>query len=88
VIGGGALDEIGRWLVERWSDPRVEAALRARYPALHFTFCSDDEICGPAAAHEESAFKLYLVDGSGHCLALTNDPAAATGLVVAAREDA
>ncbi|MBI2306936.1 MAG: hypothetical protein HYU78_06495 [Rhodocyclales bacterium] len=66
------------------------SALRARFPALHFTACSDDEIAPqhrPAFATDEHA--LYLVaGGGGQCPAITDDFAAATGVVVAARADA
>lgn len=64
------------------------SALRARFPALHFTACSDDEI---AAQHrpalDADAHALYLVAGAGggHCLTITDDFAAATGVVVAAK---
>lgn len=58
--------------------------LRASYPALQFSSCSEDDIAGeiePAAVTD--AFELYLLDGSSHCLRLTRAPEAATGLVLA-----
>jgi len=63
---------------------KVVEHLRASYPALQFSSCSEDDITEdvePAAVTE--AFELYLLDGSGHCLRLTGDPEAATGLVLA-----
>lgn len=65
------------------------ASLRQRYPELHFTECSEDDVSPryrPALA--AGAHDLYLVTGaSGHCLALTNDSALATGLLIAAKVD-
>ncbi len=69
-------------------DPRV-AALRQRFPALHFTECSEDDVSPlyqPALSVD--GHDLYLVSGaSGHCLALTNDASAATGILIAAKVD-
>jgi len=63
------------------------ASLRQRFPELHFTECSEDDVSPlykPALSIEN--FDLYLISGaSGHCLALTNDAASATGILVAAK---
>lgn len=66
------------------------AALRARFPALHFTACSDDEIAPRhRPAFNADGHALYLVaGGGGGCPAITDDFAAATGIVVAAKADA
>lgn len=65
------------------------ADLRQRFPELHFTACSDDDVSprySPVA--ELPGHRLYLVAGSsGHCLTLTNDPGSASGLLLAATED-
>lgn len=61
------------------------AVLRAAYPDVHFTYCSDDDITHGKPVLERPRFNLYLVDGGGHCLRLTGDYAAATGLVLAER---
>ncbi|MBP8266783.1 MAG: hypothetical protein KAX47_09560 [Zoogloea sp.] len=65
------------------------AALRQRFPDLHFTECSEDDV-SPLykAAFGVDGYDLYLISGaSGHCLALTNDAASATGILVAAKVD-
>lgn len=66
------------------------ALLRERFPGLHFTECDADDISPrfkPALCID--SHHLYLISGaSGHCLELTNDPASATGILVAARVDA
>ncbi|NJD24098.1 MAG: hypothetical protein FIB06_01715 [Betaproteobacteria bacterium] len=69
-------------------DP-TPAALRRRFPALHFSACAEDDL-NPRyrSAFSVGDFELYLIAGaSGHCLELTNDPAAATGLLIASRAD-
>lgn len=65
------------------------ASLRQRFPTLHFTECSEDDVSPrftPALSVDGHA--LYLISGaSGHCLELTNDAASATGILVAAKAD-
>lgn len=65
------------------------ASLRQRFPSLHFTECSEDDISPRyQAAFSVDLYDLYLISGSsGHCLALTNDLDAATGIVIAAKVD-
>lgn len=66
------------------------APLRLDYPGLRFTACNEDDI--PArvpAVCDAGQHLLYLVGSlnNGHCLALTDDLEAATGVVVAAKAD-
>jgi len=55
------------------------AALRSAYPQIHFTYCMDDDV----PVIEAEGFNLYLVDGSDHCMQLTRDYEAATGVLIA-----
>jgi hypothetical protein len=51
---------------------------------MHFSICSDDDMplrLSPAAGN--AYCQLYYVDSGDHCLRLTTDAEAATGLVVA-----
>ncbi len=57
--------------------------LRQQYAGIHFTYCFDDEIVVMQPVLERSYFNIYLVDGHQHCLCLTPDYQAATGLVLA-----
>lgn len=59
------------------------AELRTEFAPLHFTYCSDDDICGVLPVLECASFNLYLIDGREHCLTLTTDYQTATGVVVA-----
>lgn len=65
------------------------ASLRQRFPGLHFTECSEDDISPRyKAAFSVDGYSLYLIAGaSGHCLELTNDPAMATGILIASQVD-
>lgn len=66
-------------------NPQTPAALRARFCDLHFTYCDDDDIGIAQPVRAMPNCNLYLVEGRSHCLQLTTDHAAATGLVIAAR---
>ena len=59
-------------------------SLRNAWPDLRFTVCNDDDMPArlPAALKREK-FNLYLVNGSEHCLSLTDDPSHAIGVVLA-----
>lgn len=57
--------------------------LRQEYRPIHFTYCMDDDLPNNTPVLEHPSFNLYLIDGSDHCLCLTHDYQAATGLVVA-----
>lgn len=60
------------------------AQLRETYPNIHFTYCMDDDITNPVPPMlEYDSFNVYLVGGDGHCLALTQDYEAASGIVLA-----
>ena len=61
------------------------ADFRSCFPGLSLTRCDASDMIGEAPYREYPAFDLYLVDGRDHCWRLTGDPAAATGVVVAAR---
>ena len=59
-------------------------SLRGRWPGLHFTLCGDNDV--PARLSpvlERPGCNVYLVNGSEHCLTLTNDPELAIGVVLA-----
>lgn len=69
-------------------DPTT-ASLRRRFPDLHFTECSEDDISPRyRAAFTVEGYDLYLITGAtGHCLELTNDSESATGILVASKVD-
>lgn len=62
--------------------------LRATFPGRHISVCGGDDVSprlAPAAGNP--VCEIYYVATGEHCLSLTNDLAAATGIVVALRDD-
>ncbi len=60
------------------------SSIKKIWPDMRFTLCNDDDMPArlPPALKRER-FNLYLVNGSEHCLSLTDDPQYAVGVVVA-----
>lgn len=59
------------------------AHLRSRYPGVSFSCCDAADMSGEEPYRRYGGFDFYLVDGSGHCARLTDDPVQATGVIVA-----
>lgn len=83
MIDADTLEQIARTTQEQGLHENTVQALRAAWPALHFSYCMDDDVCGVAPVREMEGINLYLVDGRNHCMALTESPEAATGVVLA-----
>jgi hypothetical protein len=66
----------------------LQQSLRGEFTGMHITVCGEDDIPPrlPAVA-ENDLCQLYFVDASEHCLKLTSDAEAASGIVVALRAD-
>ena len=65
------------------------ASLRQRFPKLHFSECSEDDVSPRYhAAFTVDGYDLYLITGaSGQGLELTNDSGSATGILIASKVD-
>lgn len=87
MIAAEHIEQISTAVCQQGLDEVVVAGLRKQYPDIHFTYCMDDDICGPKPVREEQGFNIYLVDGRDHCLQFTRDADIATGLVLAEVED-
>ena len=61
------------------------ARLRRALPGRSITVCDAADMTEGRPYREYPEFEVYLVDGSGHCWQLTQEPAAATALVIAQR---
>jgi hypothetical protein len=91
ITGGGIsnerLNQVVKVLERAGISAETIGALRQAFAPIHFTCCQDEDLGegnGVAApVRSTPAFNLYLIDGQDHCLRLTDDPAAATGLLVA-----
>ncbi len=87
MIEEKVIDEINSLLVSHGLDEAAVSELKNKWPDIHFTYCSDDDVCGPPAIRESEGFSMYLVDNSNHCINFTSSPEVATGLVLAEHEE-
>jgi hypothetical protein len=83
MISAEQLNEIALNIETLGVDESTVSTLRQQYQPIHFTYCMDDDLPNNEPIIEKSAFNLYLIDGHEHCMCLTNDYEAATGIVVA-----
>jgi hypothetical protein len=84
VIEAALLDRVIDQVTPSAGFDALAQRLRASFPEIHITVCGEDDVpprLPPAA--ESEACRLYYVDASEHCLKLTADAEAATGIVVA-----
>jgi hypothetical protein len=77
------IQELAAYVRENGVNDCTVSALRQQYQTIHFTYCMDDDLPNNTPVLEDNAFNLYLIDGRDHCLCLTTDYEAATGVVVA-----
>jgi len=64
---------------------QMAADFRRRFPGRTLTRCDVLDMGTEAPYRQFAACNLYLVDGREHCWHITDDPATATGIVVARR---
>lgn len=64
-------------------------SLRQRFPDLHFSECSEDDVSPRyQPAFTVTGYDLFLITGAtGHCLELTNNAEIATGILIASKVD-
>lgn len=81
------IDQITAVVERAGLNDQTLAALRAAFADIHLTYCMDDDIGAgvqaPKPVRETDGFRVYLVDGRGHCMRFTHDLKCATGLVLA-----
>ncbi len=67
------------------SDSGAQAALdfRSRFPGRSLTRCDASDMGTEEPFRRFAVFDVYLVDGRDHCWRLTDDPQAATGVLLA-----
>jgi hypothetical protein len=90
MIGAALLDEAIERVLDKVAaarnvpDEMLLGDLRKDFPGLHVSLCREDDVPArvPSAAGNDACC-LYYVASSDHCLSLTGDPAAASGLLVA-----
>ncbi len=77
------LAEVAVMVDSHGADSALQENLRQTFPGVRFTLCSEDDIHAGKPVVTKEGFDIYLVGNSEHCLTLTNDFAAATGVVIA-----
>lgn len=87
MIEAARIQQVAEVVRRAGTNEQTLAALREAMTDIHFTFCLDDDVGPCAPIHAEDGFNLYLIDGRSQCLALTTDPASATGLLIAQVDD-
>jgi hypothetical protein len=83
MIEAEVIDKINGMVIDHGLDDSAVSTLRSLWPAIHFTYCSDDDVTSAKPVRESNGFNIYLVDGREHCLKFTSELANATGLVLA-----
>ncbi|WP_341992429.1 DUF6129 family protein [Azorhizobium sp. AG788] len=66
-------------------DGSVLGDLRRQFPHLSWTKCDASDVA-EAPFRTYPGFDLHLLDAADHCVQLTEDPARATGIVLAQRK--
>jgi len=83
ALGTEALQEIRRLLESEAPAAERCASVRRSFPGLSLTRCDASDMSSEVPVFETPEFCVYLIDTSEHCVRITGDPAAASGLVVA-----
>lgn len=81
------LQDIERFLLADPAGGNV-MAFRTEFPGVTLTRCDALDMRGETPFRSYAQFDLYLIDARDHCVQLTADPAAATGVVIAKRQGA
>lgn len=63
----------------------LAATARARWNGLRVTVVDAVDVRGETPVLETASARVFLLGSDGHCWSMTTDPAAATGLMLAAR---
>lgn len=67
----------------RLADIDLQSRLRLEFDGLRIVVCNDDDVPPRAkAAHGNERCRLYYLDAGEHCVRLTGEPEAASGLLV------
>lgn len=75
------LRKIEQFLLADCSNDNV-TDFRAAFPGVTLTRCDPGDMAGEVPFRSYAEFDVYLVDAREHCVQLTGDPEAATGIVL------
>jgi hypothetical protein len=86
MIAAGMVEQVADSVAEAspfLADIDLQHLLRAEYAGLRVVVCSDDDVpANMLPAHGNARCNLYYLDAGEHCVKLTRDADAASGLVV------
>jgi hypothetical protein len=83
AIATTALDEIRLLLEGDGSAAERIASLRKAFPGVSLTRCDASDMDAETPVLQTAGFDVYLIDTSEHCVRITTQPEAATGLILA-----
>lgn len=84
ALAAGELAEIEQALAAPDATSRAYAALRQKFPHLAWIRCDAADVT-ETPFRSFGVFDLHLLDSADHCAQITDDPARATGVVLARR---
>ena len=84
ALAAHELTEIEQALAAPDAAPQVFSTLRQRFPHLVWIRCDASDVT-ETPFRSLGAFDLHLLDSADHCVQITDDPARATGIVLAKR---
>jgi hypothetical protein len=84
MISAERLDQVTAIVERAGLNHQTLGLLRETFRDMHLTHCQDQDVGVVGRPVRRAAgFKVYLVDGRGHCMGFTTDMDAATGIVLA-----
>lgn len=83
ALAADALDRIRSLLEGEGSAADRIASLRNTFPGVSLTRCDASDMDTETPVLQTQGFDVYLIDTSEHCVKITTQPEAATGLIVA-----
>ncbi|MCY0965606.1 DUF6129 family protein [Parathalassolituus penaei] len=83
MIDANTLEQALALVDQQGLSEQTISQLRQQFPGCHFTWCMEDDIHFPHSYRDTEQYRVYLVDSRNHCSILTNEPALASGVVLA-----
>ena len=84
ALAATELAEIEQALASSGMAPQAHLELRRKFPHLAWIRCDASDVT-ETPYRSFGLFDLHLLDSTDHCAAITDDPARATGIVLARR---
>jgi hypothetical protein len=85
AISFDQVENLASVLVALPSGENPVPAVRASFPELTVSCCAADDMRDETPFRRVGDYDVFLVDTSSHCWRIIDEPAAATGVILAAR---